>query len=211
MTVDVVRDSYDAKAEVYTDFALGDLDRVRGDRDWLASFAELARPLGGQVADLGCGPGHIVNHLTTLGLEAFGCDFSPAMIAEAQRIFPDLDFQIGNLRDLDVDGSCLAGIVSRYSLIHISPEELGRIFSEWFRVLVPQAPLLISFFASPSAETHGKPFDHAIAKAYALFPATVVAELEQAGFVECKIGVRDPLDGERPLDHGTILAEKLAP
>ena len=112
-----------------------------------------------------------MDHLTTLGLEAFGCDFSPAMIAEAQRTFPDLDFKFGNLRDLDVGGSCLAGIVSRYSLIHIRPEELGNIFGEWFRALAPEAPLLVSFFASPSAETHGKPFDHAIAKAHALFPA----------------------------------------
>jgi hypothetical protein len=41
MTEDV-RDSYDARAEEYAAFALGDLDRLPTDRHWLAEFAALA-------------------------------------------------------------------------------------------------------------------------------------------------------------------------
>lgn len=205
---DDVRDAYDAKAELYANFALGDLDRVPTDRDWLASFAALAGLRDGAVADLGCGPGYIVNHLTELGLAAFGYDISPALIAEARRRFPDLDFQVGDFGELEVASSSLAGIVSRYSLIHTLPVELGSIFREWFRVLAPEAPLLVSFFAASSAETHGLPFDHAITTAYALFPATIAAALQDAGFVGCEVAIRPPLEGERALDHATILARR---
>jgi SAM-dependent methyltransferase len=205
---DEVRDAYDSKAELYANFALGDLDRVPTDRDWLASFAELAGLRDGAVADLGCGPGYIVNHLTELGVAAFGYDISPALIAEARRAFPDSEFQVGDFSELDIASSSLAGIVSRYSLIHVLPVELGSIFREWFRILAPEAPILVSFFAASSAETHGLPFDHAIATAYALFPTTIAAELQHAGFVGCEVATRHPLDGERPLDHGTILARR---
>lgn len=76
------------------------------------------------------------------------------------------------------------------------------------RVLEPGAPILVSFFASPSAEAHGTPFDHAVVTAYALFPATIAQQLEDAGFTDVEIAVRNPLDGERPLEHGTVLAQK---
>jgi hypothetical protein len=64
----------------------------------------------------------------------------------------------------------------------------------------------LSFFAANSVERHGAPFDHAVATAYELFPATLASELQDAGFDRIKIGTRGPLHGERPLDHGTILA-----
>ncbi len=205
---DDVRDAYDAKAELYANFAIGDLDRIPTDRVWLDSFAQLAGRRDGAVADLGCGPGYIVNHLTELGVAASGYDISPALIAEARRRFPDLSFQVGDFSELDIAGSSLAGIVSRYSLIHTVPADLGRIFREWFRVLAPEAPILVSFFAASSAKAHGSPFDHAITTAYALFPPMIAAELQDAGFVDCEVATRQPLDGERALDHGTILARR---
>ena len=205
---DDVRDAYEAKAELYANFVLGDLDRVPTDRDWLASFAELAGLRDGAVADLGCGPGHVVNHLAELGVAAFGYDISPALIAEARRAFPNSEFQVGDFSELDIASDSLAGIVSRYSLIHVLPVELGSIFREWFRVLAPEAPILVSFFAASSAQTHGLPFDHAITTAYSLFPTTIAAELQHAGFVDCEVAIRPPLEGARPLDHATILARR---
>jgi ubiquinone/menaquinone biosynthesis C-methylase UbiE len=205
---DAVRDSYDAKAKQYANFALDDLDRVPFDRAWLGAFARLASRGAGVVADVGCGPGHIVNHLAELGVEAIGYDISPAMIDEAQRAFPGSKFHVGDLRSLDIADSSLAGIVARYSLIHVTPAQLTDVFGEWFRVLEPRAPVLVSFFASNSSGSHGLPFDHAVATAHELFPATVVAEMQTVGFDRFEVSTRKPLDGERPLDHGTILARR---
>jgi SAM-dependent methyltransferase len=193
-------------AEQYAALFLDDLDRDANGRDWLATFAELVARRRGTVADLGCGPGHVVAHLTELGLTAVGYDVSPGQIAEARRAFPDLDFQVGDLAVLDTADSSLGGIVARYSLIHMPPSCLNEVFNEWVRVLEPGAPVLVSFFASASADEHAVPFDHAVVTAYALFPATVAQLLRDAGFVEIEIGVCDPPAGARPLEQGTVLA-----
>ena len=205
---DEVRDSYDAMAELYTKLALGEIDRRPLDRDWLATFAELAASRDGAVADLGCGSGHVVNHLSELGLTAIGYDLSPGLIVEARREFPDGQFHVGDLTALDMADSSLGGIVARYSLIHMLPSRLDSVFHEWMRVLEPGAPVLVSFFASPSAEAHGTPFDHAVVTAYALFPTTIASRLQVAGFVDVEVAVRNPFDGERALEHGTVLAQK---
>ena len=81
---DEVRDSYDAMAEQCAALFLGDLDRDTTGRDWLAAFAKLAATRNGAVADLGCGPGHVVNLLSGLGLVAVGYDLSPGQIAQAR-------------------------------------------------------------------------------------------------------------------------------
>ena len=204
----VVRDSYDAKAKEYANLFLDDLDRVPFDRERLGAFARLVSPGAEVVADIGCGPGHIVNHLAELGVKAIGYDISPAMIEEAQRAFPGSKFQVGDLTSLDIADSSLAGIVARYSLIHLAPAQLSDVFREWFRVLEPRAPVLVSFFASNSSTTHGLPFDHAVVAAHQLFPGTVVAEMQAVGFDSFEVSTRKPQDGERPLDHATILARR---
>ncbi len=76
------------------------------------------------------------------------------------------------------------------------------------RVLEPGAPVLVSFFASTTADTHGTPFDHAVVTAYELFPATLAQQLHDAGFADLEVGVRPPPEGGRPFDQGTILARK---
>ncbi len=203
-----VRDAYDAIAELYTKLALDDRDRETPDRDWLARLAEIARPHHGPVADLGCGPGHVVDHLARLGLNAIGYDLSPALVRQARATFPDRDFQVGDITALDVDASSLGGIVSRYSLIHMVPDRLPTIFDQWREMLEPGAPVLVSFFAAPSVERHGSPFDHKVVTAFELFPATITDQLEAAGFADTEVGLRGPLGFERPLDHATVLARR---
>jgi hypothetical protein len=61
----------------------------------------------------------VTNHLSELGLTAIGYDIAPGMIVAAQRGFPNSNFQVGDLTALDVASSSLAGIVARYSFIHM--------------------------------------------------------------------------------------------
>ncbi len=203
---DLVRDAYDAMAERYAAVALGDLDRDTPDRAWLAEFARLAALGEGVVADFGCGPGYVTKYLSELGLMTLGFDISPALIAEAQRAFPDLDLQVGDLTALDVADSSLAGVVSRYSVMRRlsnspKPSMSGSVFSN----REPRPSCRSSLRTRPR---HGSPFDHKVVTAYELCPATIVSELGSAGFDSIEVGTRRPLDGERPLDHGTILARR---
>jgi len=62
----------------------------------LALFAELVGDArAGRVADVGCGPGYVTRHLHDLGVDAFGIDLSPEMVALARRDYPDLRSRCG--------------------------------------------------------------------------------------------------------------------
>jgi ubiquinone/menaquinone biosynthesis C-methylase UbiE len=148
----------------------------------------------------------VVDHLSELGLTMVGYDISLGMLAQARRAFPHLRFDVGDLEALDVADASLGGIVARYSLIHVPPARLASVFDEWLRLLEPGAPVLVAFFAASAAEAHGSPFDHLVATAYELFPATIATQLEDAGFTIVEIVMRDAHPGERPLAHATLLA-----
>jgi len=206
--MNLVRDAYDANAELYASLFLNELDRDAQSRKWLAAFAELAAQRSGPVADLGCGPGSVVNHLCGLGLTATGFDLSPGQIAQAREAFPDLQFDVGDLSELEFANSSLGGIVSKYSLIHMPPSDLYGVFKEWLRALEPRAPVFVSFFGSRSAEAHGTPFDHKVVTAYELFPASVAQQLQDAGFTNVEVESNPIPEGGRPFDHATVLARK---
>lgn len=205
-SADLVRDAYDAKAEVYASLFLGELANDPQSRRGLAAFAELVGRRTGPVVDLGCGPGSAVAHLAAHGLTAIGIDLSPGQIAQARRAFPDLTFAVGDLTKLGFADSAVGGIVSRHSLIHLPPADLGAVFVEWMRVLQPEAPLFVSFFGSRSAAAHGTPFDHKVVTAYELDPSAVARALEAAGFGDIEVEAIPIPEGGRPFDHVTVLA-----
>ena len=97
------RTSYDTDAVGYTEKVRGLLDGSPYLRASLALFAELVRDAGGGlVADVGCGPGYVTRYLHDLGVDAFGIDLSPEMVAIARRDHPDLRFEVGTMTDLDL-------------------------------------------------------------------------------------------------------------
>lgn len=201
--------AYDAMAERYVAFVGREFEKRTLVRERLEAFASMvAGP--GPVADLGCGPGHVTHLLVELGLDAVGYDVSEGLLGEARSAFPELAFHTGDLTALDLGDGSLAGIVSRHSTIHLDPTLLSGAYREWVRVLEPSAPVFLSFFAAANEDDHGTPFDHAVTTAYALFPATIVAELEAAGFVEIDVVMREYRSGERPLDHALILARRMS-
>ena len=85
------RDSYDADADGYADKVQGLLETSPYLRASLALFADLVREAGGgAVADIGCGPGYVTRYLHDVGVDAFGIDLSPEMVAIARRDHPDI-------------------------------------------------------------------------------------------------------------------------
>ena len=199
--------AYDAMAEQYVAFVGREFEKRTMVRERLEAFAAMVSGAG-PVADVGCGPGHVTKLLSELGLTMVGYDVSEGLLAEARTAFPELAFHNGDLTALDVTAESLAGIVSRHSTIHLASRRLPEAFAEWARVLEPGAPLFLSFFAAATEAEHATPFDHAVTMAYALFPGTIVAYLEAAGFVEIDVTMRPFRPGERPLDHALILASR---
>jgi SAM-dependent methyltransferase len=165
------RDAYDAVATRYAQHFADTLRDRPLERALLAAFAESVRAGGkGEVADLGCGPGHITAHLRALGLRAFGVDASPAMIELARRANPDLRFEVGSMAALDIADGTLGGVLSRSSIIHIPPNDLPAVIAEFARVLAPGGQLLISCFATDDPAIAAQSFDHSVATAYRRSP-----------------------------------------
>ncbi|MBW2422142.1 MAG: methyltransferase domain-containing protein, partial [Deltaproteobacteria bacterium] len=85
--------------------------RASGYDDHLGRITnEIADPLlaaaavvsGSRVLDVACGPGYGAGKAAALGAEALGLDFSSAMVGEARRRFPGVEFVQGDAQRLDL-------------------------------------------------------------------------------------------------------------
>ncbi|SDO63166.1 class I SAM-dependent DNA methyltransferase [Lentzea jiangxiensis] len=207
--LEATRTSYDAVASLYAELFGDVLDTRPLDRAVLAAFAEVCRSAGHPVADLGCGPGHLTAHLASLGLDVFGLDLSPAMIALARQAHPDLRFDEGTMTALDLADGALGGILASYSVIHTPPSEVPAVFAEFHRVLAPGGHLLLGFFAGDDAGPRA--FDHRVTTAYRWSPGGLAEVLGEAGFTEVGRMVRPPIEGERFLQAQLLVRKAQAP
>ncbi|MEU1250270.1 class I SAM-dependent DNA methyltransferase [Micromonospora arida] len=189
MTVDewltATRTSYDTVAVSYAHLVRGLLAEAPYERAALASFAELVQGAGGgPVADVGCGTGRITAHLHTLGVDAFGIDLSPGMIAVARRDHPELRFEVGSMTDLDLADGSVAGLVAWYSLIHIPDDQIGVVFAHFRRVVRPGGPLLLGFHVGDETtlKTEGYGGHPMNVHVHRRQPAEVAAWLREHGF-----------------------------
>lgn len=187
------RSAYDAAADEYAATFRNTLQDSPFDRAMMGVFAELVGQGGAKpVADLGCGPGRVTAYLHGLGLDVFGVDLSPQMLAIAREEQPRLRFEEGSLTALDIGDGSLGGLVSRCSIIHTPPERLGEVFAEFHRVLAPGGYALLIFFANPDASRLAWPFDHGVTLAYRLSIDHVAALLDSAGFAETARLIEQP-------------------
>ncbi|MEV7343836.1 methyltransferase domain-containing protein [Streptomyces sp. NPDC093544] len=192
------REGYDAAATTYAELFRDTLRDSPLDRAILGAFAEVVRAGGdGQIADLGCGPGHITAHLDELGLTVFGVDASPAMIELARQAYPGLRFDVGSMAALNIADGVLGGVLARWSIIHTPPQELLVILAEFHRVLAPGGHLLICFSASDGPSHPTQVFDHAVAPAYRWWPDHLAALLRESGLAEVARMVREPQPTDR--------------
>lgn len=143
------RTSYDTMAPAYVEFARGELAAKPLERALLRTFAEVAAAgsSGLPVADVGCGTGRVTAHLHELGLglDLFGIDLSPRMVAVAREEHPGLRFEEGSMLGLGLPDASLGGLLAWYSTIHVPDDELPRAFAEFHRVLAPGAHVQLGF------------------------------------------------------------------
>ena len=196
---DVTRAAYDNVTELYASMFADRLETRPFTRAMLATFAELVRGTGNpRAADVGCGPGHLTAMLHDLGLDVFGLDLSPAMVAHARRAHPELRFDEARMETLPVEDGSLGGVLAHYSMIHTPPGELPALLAEQARVLAPDGLLLVSLFATDGPEPVR--FDHKVAPAYA-WPADQFAGLlADAGLATFARLLHDPASERGFLD-----------
>ena len=188
------RTSYDTDASGYAQQVHGLLDGSPYLRASLSLFAELVGTAGGgPVADVGCGPGYVTRHLHDLGVNAFGIDLSPEMVAIARRDHPDLRFEVGTMTDLTLADDSVTGLIAFWSTIHVPDDAMPGVFGQFVRVLRPGGPLMIGFHVgdevSHTSEGYsGSPIN---VRSYRRRPAQVSHWLREAGFtIEAELVMR---------------------
>lgn len=202
---------YDEVAELYAEKFSDSLSRYPLERGLLSSFAELAKEVGGPVADLGCGPGHVTAYLSSLGLDAFGVDVSSGMIAQARARNPELRFDVGSMAALDIADASLSGVLSRYSIIHTPPEDVPAVLAEFHRILAPGGCALISFPGTDDASEPTASYDHSVFTAYRWWPDHFSTLLHDAGLEEVgRLIERAVPDAPRPFPVVNLFARREA-
>jgi SAM-dependent methyltransferase len=205
-----VRTSYDAMAQAYTAFAPEAFAGKPLNHVLVEAFADMVKQAGsGPVADVGCGPGHVTRYLRDRGVDAFGVDLSPQLVATARAANPDIRFDVGDMRELDVPSGSLAGVLSFYSIIHTPPEVLPVTLAELSRVLAPGGYLLVAFPALDGAGATAEPFDHKVSSAWRISPDHVLGLLAQDDVHEvARLVITPGEDPVRGFPHVRLLARK---
>jgi SAM-dependent methyltransferase len=214
-----VRDDYDDKAEAYTAFIGEAFAGQPLNHVMLQAFADLVRQSGGQadggqVADAGCGPGHVTAFLRDRGVDAFGVDLSPRLVEHARAAYPGVRFDVGDMGDLGALGVAtggLAGVVANYSVIHTPPDALPATLAELSRFLAPGGYLLLSFQALDAAGGPAEPFDHKVSPAWRYSPDHVVGLLGRHGVAEvARLVIAPGEDPARGFPQAHLLGRRTA-
>jgi ubiquinone/menaquinone biosynthesis C-methylase UbiE len=176
------RASYDTVAADYADVVRDAVTRDPYLRGALAMFAGMVE--GGPVVDVGCGPGHVTAHLRSLGVDAFGVDLSPGMVALARRDHPGLRFEVGSMTDLDLPDASVAGLLAWWSLIHVPDELVATVLGQFRRVLRSGGPVLLGFHVGDESrlKTEGYGGHPMKVHVHRRRPERVATWLREAGF-----------------------------
>ncbi|WP_233857970.1 class I SAM-dependent methyltransferase [Paraburkholderia sp. HD33-4] len=103
---------------------------------------------GARFLDVACGPGYLAAAATRCGADVAGVDFSVAMVDKARRVFPGLEFRVGDAEDLPFPDESFAAVGISFALLHFPHPE--RAVAEAFRVLQPNGRIAFTVWATPN-------------------------------------------------------------
>ena len=110
----------------------------------LEAVGSLVAPHAGErILDLGCAAGAISHFLSTFGCETVGVDAAPRAIEKACELFPDLRFELGDVRSLPFSDGSFDKAVAADLVEHLDDGSFHAMLAETHRVLVPGGTLSI--------------------------------------------------------------------
>jgi ubiquinone/menaquinone biosynthesis C-methylase UbiE len=102
---------------------------------------------GTKVIDIASGPGYVAAAAARRGATVIGVDFSAAMVAEAQRRNPDVEFREGDADQLPLGDCLFDAAVMNFGILHLARP--GQAFSEACRVLCTGGRFAFTAWAKP--------------------------------------------------------------
>jgi len=125
------------------------------DESFAALTAQSIEPLleatevrdGLRVLDVATGPGYAAAAAAGRGADVVGLDFSAAMVAEARRQHPTIDFREGDAEELPFPDNSFNAVVMNFGLLHLARPE--RAVREAHRVLRRRGRFGFTVWAPP--------------------------------------------------------------
>lgn len=99
---------------------------------------------GGAVLDAGCAFGRDSNYIKSKGFNVKAIDLSPALINRARELYPDIEFNVSDIRKTNFEDGTFDGIWCNATLLHLNDTDMQRALLEFRRVLKPDGTLAIS-------------------------------------------------------------------
>ncbi|KRF18324.1 class I SAM-dependent methyltransferase [Nocardioides sp. Soil796] len=203
------RHGYDTIAADYTATFAGEIEELPFFRAMLTAYAELVlADGGGEVMEVGSGPGETTAFLHDRGLSISGLDLSPEMVRIARADQPHLSFSVGSMLELPYADGALAGVVTWYSLIHLPQERLPDALDEFHRVLRPGGHLAVAFQMGDGVRRIDELGGHAIELDFhRIDPERFAILLQERGFDVVASLVRARLEDEKT-PHAHLVARR---
>ena len=127
----------------YLHFYASQLTDERNDRETSEIVSLLGLQDGDTILDAPCGHGRISNRLAERGLHLVGVDASAQFLELARQAGPGVDYRLGDLRELPVDGPFDAVISWFTSFGYFDDDGNRQVLAEYRRVLRPGGRLLL--------------------------------------------------------------------
>ena len=138
-----------------------------------------------------------------------GVDLSQEMVTQARRLNPDIPFEQGDMRALDVPDASMDGILSFYAIIHLKREDVLPALTEMNRVLKPGGKLLLSFHAGEGELHRDEWYARPVSIDVTLFEKEEMSGyMEAAGFEVERLAEREPYEFEYPTRRVYAFATK---
>ena len=198
--------AYEIAAPAYSEELLDELVDKPFDIWLLERVAGLA---DGPVLDLGCGPGQIAAFLADLDLDVHGLDGSAAMVDQARRNFPDLDFQVGRFHQVlrPRNAAAWSVIVAWYAFVHLAPSELAGMLRQVAATIAPGGTLAFALHLGEEVRHVDSLCGVGVDLDFVLHDrAQVLAAVTAAGLDVQEWYVRGPLPGEAQTERLYVLA-----
>lgn len=150
---------YNTTAAGYATDRIDELSKKHLDRLLLKAFVRVNKEKG-LCADFGCGPGQATKFLYDHGLKnIIGVDISSGMVETAQKLFPEISFEIGDLLDLPFKSDYFGSAIAFYSIVNFNYEQIRKAFSEINRVLKKGGQFLFSYHVGNEIVHFDKAYD----------------------------------------------------
>jgi SAM-dependent methyltransferase len=121
---------------------------------------------GMSFLDIASGPGYVASAAAKRGATVLGVDFSAAMVAQAQKLHPGVEFREGDAEQLPLGNGLFDAAVMNFGILHLGQPEAALL--EAHRILRTGGRFAFSVWAKPeetigfgvvlrAVELHGEP------------------------------------------------------